>query len=112
MEFSLRYLRVQVIKAGLWPTTRLVRVACFLLAVDIFLILLNGVLRLFTGSSGGLGWWVKFLSYVLALLFLFIAYRWVRAKILWRLRNRLIVTYVFIGVIPAVLLVTMAFVTL
>ena len=112
MELSLRYLRVQVMKAGLWPTTRLARVACFFLAVDIFLTILNGVLRLFAGSSGGLGWWVKSLSYVLVLLFLFIAYRWVRVKILWRLRNRLIVTYVFIGVIPAVLLVTMAFVTL
>jgi hypothetical protein len=34
------------------------------------------------------------------------------AKVLWRLRNRLIVTYVFIGVIPAVLLVGMALITL
>ena len=31
---------------------------------------------------------------------------------MWRLRNRLIVTYVFIGVIPAVLLVTMGVITL
>jgi len=30
-----------------------------------------------------------------------------RQRLLWRLRNRLIVTYVFIGVIPAVLLVVM-----
>ena len=35
-----------------------------------------------------------------------------KRRILWRLRNRLIVTYVFIGVIPAVLLVAMAFITL
>ena len=34
--------------------------------------------------------------------------RWARAKMLWRLRNRLIVTYVFIGVIPVVLLVALA----
>jgi phosphoserine phosphatase RsbU/P len=32
----------------------------------------------------------------------------VKAKMLWRLRNRLIVTYVFIGVIPVVLLVALA----
>jgi len=31
--------------------------------------------------------------------------RWARRKLLWRLRNRLIVTYVFIGVIPLMLLV-------
>ena len=34
--------------------------------------------------------------------------RWVRRRLMWRLRNRLIVTYVFIGVIPIILLVTMA----
>lgn len=35
------------------------------------------------------------------------AFGWVRQKLLWRLRNRLIVTYVFIGVIPALLLIAM-----
>ena len=47
-------------------------------------------------------------SFCLAIL----AYRWLKAKLLWRLRNRLIVTYVFIGVIPVVLLVAMAFITI
>jgi sigma-B regulation protein RsbU (phosphoserine phosphatase) len=35
---------------------------------------------------------------------------WVRQKLLWRLRNRLIVTFVFIGVIPALLLVGMTWI--
>ena len=34
--------------------------------------------------------------------------RWARQHLMWRLRNRLIVTYIFIGVIPIVLLVAMA----
>ena len=38
--------------------------------------------------------------------------RWLRAKLLWRLRNRLIVTYVFIGVIPVFLLVMISLITL
>ena len=42
------------------------------------------------------------------MLFLILAFRWLKRRILWRLRNRLIVTYVFIGVIPVVLLVAMA----
>ena len=46
------------------------------------------------------------------LLFSIVAFRGLKRKILWRLRNRLIVTYVFIGVIPAVLLVAMAFITI
>ena len=33
--------------------------------------------------------------------------RWARQALLWRLRNRLIVTYVFIGVIPIILLFAM-----
>ena len=33
--------------------------------------------------------------------------RWVRARVLWRLRNRLIVAYVFMAVVPVVLLLTM-----
>ena len=32
---------------------------------------------------------------------------WIRNELLWRLRNRLIVTYIFIAVVPVVLLLTM-----
>ena len=71
------------------------------------------VLMLFAPSwAGNLGGWVKFLLIDAALLFSIVAFRSLKRKILWRLRNRLIVTYVFIGVIPAVLLVAMTFITL
>lgn len=46
------------------------------------------------------------------ILFSILGFRTLKRKILWRLRNRLIVTYVFIGVIPAFLLVAMSFITL
>ena len=48
-----------------------------------------------------------FLAYAACFLGLIVAFRWVRQRALWALRNRLIVTYVFIGVIPVVLLVCM-----
>jgi phosphoserine phosphatase RsbU/P len=48
-----------------------------------------------------------FLSFVAAVYFLFRILPWVRNRVLWRLRNRLIVTYVFIGVVPVILLLTM-----
>ncbi len=71
------------------------------------------LLDLFARSWGEhLGGWVWFLAFLSGVLFSVLLFRWLRRRILWRLRNRLIVTYVFIGVIPAVLLVTMAFVTL
>jgi len=41
-----------------------------------------------------------------------VAFRWLKGKLLWRLRNRLIVTYVFIGVVPTLLLIAMVFATL
>ncbi len=110
MAFSVRYARLWLIRTGLWPSTRLARVACYLSGLDLFLLLLEIVLRL-SGNSYGrtLSGWVNFLAYVAVFVFLIVAYRWLKAKVLWRLRNRLIVTYVFIGVIPALLLVTMTY---
>jgi phosphoserine phosphatase RsbU/P len=53
--------------------------------------------------------WLDSTIDILGLVFLFclslLGLRWVNRRLLWRLRNRLIVTYVFIGVIPVVLLI-------
>ncbi len=60
-------------------------------------------------SAGGnaLNGWTIFAS-VAALFFLFLlAARKLKELLLWRLRNRLIVTYIFIGVIPVLLLAAM-----
>jgi phosphoserine phosphatase RsbU/P len=113
MEWSYPELRRQFIKADLWPRGRMARLACYLAALAAGLFLLQSLLRLFRPSWGEhLGGWVSFLVFCSAVLFFILAFRWVRRRILWRLRNRLIVTYVFIGVIPAVLLVAMGLITL
>ncbi len=100
-------------RAGLWPTTRYARAACFILGFDLFLFAIKRILDL-SGSTYGqsLSFWVSLLGIVAFGLFLSLVYRWTKARMLWRLRNRLIVTYVFVGVIPAILLVAMAFGTL
>jgi sigma-B regulation protein RsbU (phosphoserine phosphatase) len=99
--------------AGLWPESRLARIAWYLLALGGILFGMRGLLALFAPSWGAsLGGWATFLAVSSGLLFLFLGFGWLKRKVLWRLRNRLIVTYVFIGVIPAVLLVAMAFITL
>src|SRR5579863_8079729 len=54
--------------------------------------------------------WATFLSFVFVVCALLLALRWIRHRLMWRLRNRLIVTYVFIGVIPILLLLAIAFV--
>jgi len=113
MEWSYHYFYFRLKQAGWLPSTRLARAAWVLFGLDLLLLALQGVLALFHSSSGQfLGGWVTFLSAVVIVLFLVLSYRWLKAKLLWRLRNRLIVTYMFIGVIPVVLLMAMAFITI
>src|SRR5579863_2971200 len=109
MTPSLRYLRMKLADAGLLPTTKVARIAWYVLALDVLLFVLQQVGgRLKLSFADSLGGWVSFLSFVAIMLFLVLAFRWLKARMLWRLRNRLIVTYVFIGVIPVVLLVALA----
>src|SRR5581483_9607537 len=66
-------------------------------------------LALRPAPGGFLSGWATFLSYVFIVCLLLLGVRWIRRKLMWRLRNRLIVTYMFIGVIPVLLLLAMAF---
>ncbi|HXO31289.1 MAG TPA: SpoIIE family protein phosphatase [Candidatus Acidoferrales bacterium] len=105
--------RARLLTAGLWPQGWIARGACYSLGLAIGLFVLEMLLTLFAPAAGGsLGGWVKFLVFDASLLFAILAFRVLKRRVLWRLRNRLIVTYVFIGVIPAALLVTMALVTI
>ncbi len=106
-------LRAGMLTAGLWPQGWVARGAWYSLGLALGLFVLEMLLRLFAPVwAGSLTGWVKFLIFDAALLFSIVAFRWLKRKLLWRLRNRLIVTYVFIGVIPAVLLIAMALITL
>jgi sigma-B regulation protein RsbU (phosphoserine phosphatase) len=115
MQWSYPELRRRLIKAGLWPEGRMARLACYLAAMAAVLFALQKLLAVLSPSpSWGdhLGGWIAFLAFVAIVLFGILAFRWLKRRVLWRLRNRLIVTYVFIGVIPAVLLIAMATITL
>ncbi len=84
---------------------RLARITAYFAGLDALLLLLWSVsLLAHQGGSSNLATWVRFLAYVTGVLLAVLALRWLRRKVMWRLRNRLIVTYVFIGVIPVVLL--------
>jgi sigma-B regulation protein RsbU (phosphoserine phosphatase) len=109
MQWSYPELRVRLIEAELWPQGRMARLACYLAGMAVVLFGMEKLLGLFSRSWGQyLVGWVNFLIFVAAILFSILAFRWLKRRILWRLRNRLIVTYVFIGVIPVVLLLAMA----
>ncbi len=101
-----------MLAAGLWPQGWIARGACYSLGLAIVFLALEGLLQLLSPKlSASLEGWVRFLLFDAALLFAIVAFRTLRRKVLWRLRNRLIVTYIFIGVIPAVLLIVMALFT-
>jgi sigma-B regulation protein RsbU (phosphoserine phosphatase) len=113
MQSSYLELRRRLVRAGLWPEGRMARLACYLAGLAALLFALQKLLAMFAPAWGEhLGGWVGFLTLLAAIFFSILAFRWLKRRLLWRLRNRLIVTYVFIGVIPAVLLVGMAFITL
>ncbi|HXM67113.1 MAG TPA: hypothetical protein VN911_10305, partial [Candidatus Acidoferrum sp.] len=105
--------RGRMLVAGWWPRGWIARGACYSLGLAVALFALEMLLKLFAPKwADSLGGWVKFLLFDAALLFSIVAFRWLKRRLLWRLRNRLIVTYVFIGVIPAGLLIAMAFITI
>ncbi len=113
MDLSIRALRFRLLAAGVLPRTRLARAACYLLGLDLLLFALQRLFGIFKVSYGqALTGWVGILSALAIVLLSILAFRWLKARLLWRLRNRLIVTYVFIGVIPVVLLTAMAFITI
>ncbi len=109
MPVPYRYARFWLSQKGLLPSGKLALVTWYLLGLDLLLFGVQKVLGLFKSSyTDSLGGWVSFLSFVVIILFLVLGVRWLKKRLLWRLRNRLIVTYVFMGFIPVVLLVAMA----
>lgn len=99
--------------AGVWPHSRTAWVALYVLALDALVFLVQEVSERFSHNTEEmLEGWVIFLSSLTVVLFTVVGFRYLRSKLLWRLRNRLIVTYVFIGVIPVILLLVISLTTL
>ena len=98
---------------GLWPESRVAWAALYVSALDFLLSAFElATSRLLPRAAANVSGWVTFLSILAVVLFVVLALRWLRAHLLWRLRNRLIVTYVFIGVIPVVLLLLISLISL
>ncbi|HEU5401487.1 MAG TPA: SpoIIE family protein phosphatase [Terriglobales bacterium] len=92
------------------PKSVLARLGLLLAAITVPLYLLG---RIFPALNSG-GWFpptLSFLLWFLSVVLLLLLYRWLRRNLMWRLRNRLVVTYIFIGVIPILLLLAMGAIT-
>lgn len=76
-----------------------------LIALGLFAV---GGLTFLLELTGGLFSFQKFLGLLAGLYLLFRVIGWWRTRLLWSLRNRLIVAYLFIAVVPVLLLVALA----
>src|SRR5689334_6347641 len=92
----------EVIRRFWTRRSRLARVTIYLVAAYIVLAALR------RWVAPGIGGWSTFVGFICLVLLFVLSLRWLRTEFMWRLRNRLIITYVFIGVIPVLLLAAMA----
>ena len=71
-------------------------------------IVVMGLLVELLGMSGGVFSFVEYLAVLAAVYILIRFIGWWRSRLLWSLRNRLIVAYLFIAVVPILSIVTLA----
>jgi len=94
------------VRRTLHPATRVGRATLWAGELSVLFLAMGCIDGAASGSSF-FGWAIFF-----AILFVigakWLSFRWLWPRLMWRLRRRLIVTYIFIGVIPIVLLLAMA----
>jgi sigma-B regulation protein RsbU (phosphoserine phosphatase) len=71
------------------------------------LLILGGTICAILDVRGGLASFLKFLAILAAVYAVFRFAGWWRTRLLWSLRNRLIVAYLFIAVVPILLILTL-----
>ncbi len=89
------------------PTTVLGKLTAYVGGLWLVLHVLRLVVVLLWPTSEALSGWSASFDYIFGIFAALVTLRWIRKALLWRLRNRLIVTYVFIGVIPVLLILVM-----
>src|SRR5580700_8103371 len=86
-----------------WPRTKVARASLLCLGVSILLRVLTWFKFIHNSS-----FWMNLSQYAGLFLAILILFRWMTRKLLWRLRNRLVVVYLFVGLAPVILLVLLA----
>ena len=92
------------------PRTRLALATLYLAGITALLLLLKWLLNVAKapGAADALSGWTTFLGWMTSMLLLWLGLRWLRDNVMWSVRNRLIVTYLFIGGVPVTLAVAIA----
>jgi sigma-B regulation protein RsbU (phosphoserine phosphatase) len=93
---------------GWFPRSRMGRLAALSLLLDLLLLAFQRLSSRFAGGTSQIpSLWILLFTLATGVLLMILLVRWVRRRLMWKLRNRLIITYIFIGVIPVVLLLLM-----
>jgi len=92
------------------PRGRLATFTAYLGAIELILILVETVSRRAgaVSTADSIGDWTGLLGFVLFILAFILAVRWFRSHVLWSVRNRLLVTYLFVGAVPVTLALALA----
>jgi phosphoserine phosphatase RsbU/P len=103
-------------KLALWgmvPRTRLAFATLYLAGTGAVMLLSQWLLKSANSprAAAALDGWTVFFGWATSLLLLILALRWLRDNVMWSVRNRLIVTYLFIGGVPVTLAVAIALVS-
>lgn len=77
--------------------------------IDVFAaaVMLAGLVCALAGLASGFASFLEFFGVLAAIYLLFRLIGWWRTRLLWSLRNRLIIAYLFIAVVPILLIVTL-----
>jgi sigma-B regulation protein RsbU (phosphoserine phosphatase) len=92
------------------PRTRLALATVYLAGITALVLSVQWLLKLANAprAADALSAWTTFLGWTVSMLLLGLALRWLRDNVMWSVRNRLIVTYLFIGGVPVTLAVAIA----
>src|SRR5437868_14193984 len=103
---SQRFALRKISQLGLAPRTRLARFALLFLGLELLLAGIQQVMVRVGGAAAAqeLDGWLSGLTVTNLILFTILGLRWVRQVLLWRPRNGLVVSYIFIGVFPVFLI--------
>jgi sigma-B regulation protein RsbU (phosphoserine phosphatase) len=97
---------------GLIPRTRIARFTGYLAAAETSLLILKAIFNMagWKAAASFLAAFTGPLGVLLAILVIWLSIRWFRSHVMWSVRNRLIVTYLFIGGVPVALALAMSLV--
>src|SRR6266481_1205306 len=90
------------------PKSKLAKFTLYVAFLRLIVFVVDQALKL-AANGGGVGGWSTLLNFILGLCVIVLGLRWFRQKFLWKVRNKLILTYMFVGLVPVLLVMLMAF---